>query len=268
MRIAQIILPGISAYERKSQRADHAALSERHEVAVMTLAEARNGGVDVAHVYAGGELPARDFRGFSVPYVAPFDVQRSRWMWGNPTAPRLIVTAENLPEVVEDRYFGEPLTLPSPRARGEGKVVGSFARDATANSVDQTRMRIERFRNDVAWKIFASEPAPADLAGVDLWIDPAVDDGDLDGFVAEALVVGLPVVATRTRVNAQRLEQGRTGTLVPPRDPNEMTHAILATLFKSEVRESKIRAARQTASKFRARHRLRVLTSIYETLIA
>jgi hypothetical protein len=47
-----------------------------------------------------------------------------------------------------------------------------------------------------------------------------------------------------------------------------MTHAILSALFKSEVAQEKIQSAGQTASKFRAKHRLRVLTRLYETLIA
>lgn len=267
MRIAHIILPEASAYERKSQRADQVSLSERHEVVVVSPAEARTSGADVAHVYAAGTLPAAEFVGFAVPYVASADVHRSRWTRRKPVGPRVVVTPENLPEVVEDRYFERPLTLPSPRARGEGRVVGSFARSATRNVVEQTASRIHRFRDDVAWKLFDAPPSPEDLAGVDVWVDPAVEETDYDGFVAEALVVGLPVVAARTAVNARRLEQGRTGMLVPARDPNEMTHAILAALFKPEVTNSKIRAAGQTVSKFRAGQRIRVLTHLYETLI-
>ena len=93
------------------------------------------------------------------------------------------------------------------------------------------------------------------------------DESDFDGFVAEALVAGLPVVASRVKLNALRLEQGRTGFLVPPRDPNELAHAILAALFKPERATSKSNAARQTASKFRAKQRLRVLMHMYETLV-
>jgi glycosyltransferase involved in cell wall biosynthesis len=99
-----------------------------------------------------------------------------------------------------------------------------------------------------------------------LWVDPTIDFCDFDGFVAEALVVGLQVVASRTPINSARLEQGRTGFLVPPSDPNEMTHAILAALFKPEVAATRVQAARQTISKFRPRQRVRVLSKLYETL--
>jgi glycosyltransferase involved in cell wall biosynthesis len=134
--------------------------------------------------------------------------------------------------------------------------------------VQQTLSRIHRFRDDVVWNVFDHPPTPADLREVDVWVDPAVDEHDLDGFTAEALVSGIPVVAARTDINFARCEKGRTAFLVPRNDPNEMTHAILSALFKSEVAQEKIQSAGQTASKFRAKHRLRVLTRLYETLIA
>jgi glycosyltransferase involved in cell wall biosynthesis len=257
MRIAQIVLAGASEYERKSQRADRAALAERHEV----VDDPRK--AEVAHVYATGTLPRRDFIGFPIPYLASAPLAEARWSWSKPVPPRLIVTPENLHEAVEDHYFDVQPRTPADQER----KVGSFGRPTTQNMVEQTLHRIHRFRDDVTWKVFAAPPSPEDLVSVDLWADPSVDESDLDGFVAEALVVGLPVVAARTAVNAQRLEKGRTGWLVPPRDPNEMTHAILAALFKPEVAQGKIAASRQTISKFRARQRLRVLTRMYETLI-
>jgi glycosyl transferase family 1 len=273
MRIAQIILPTASEYERKSQRVDRAALSANHEVVVIPPEEVAASGAEVAHVYATGELPSALFRRFPIPYVASADVARSRWPFGQAVAPGYVVSPviekveesryQPLPEAVEDVYFS------SQRAAGgsqEKRTVGSFARPAVRNMVEQTLARIHRFRDDVEWEVFDHVPAPEDLARVDVWVDPAVDDPDFDGFVAEALVVGLPVVATRTPINLARLEGGRTGFLIPPRDPNEMTHAILAGLFKREAAEGRQIAARQTASKFRARQRMRVLTAMYETL--
>jgi glycosyltransferase involved in cell wall biosynthesis len=173
------------------------------------------------------------------------------------------LTAEPLPEAVEERYFAAADVRAS---GGERRTIGSFNRPSARNLVEQTMARIHRFRTDVDWRVFEEEPAPEDLAGVDAWVDPATDETDFDGFTAEALAVGLPVVAARTPINVLRLEQGRTGFLVPPRDPNEMTHAILSALFKTEVAQAKQSAARQTVSKFRARQRLRILTRIYETV--
>jgi glycosyltransferase involved in cell wall biosynthesis len=269
MRIVQIVLPGASEYERKSQRADRAALAERHDVELRTVEAITAADADIAHVYASGDLPSAAFVGFPLPYVSSAAIAPSRWWrWRRPVQPRSILSPlgdHPLPEVVEERYFSAQNTS---TARDPSlKIVGSFGRPSVRNSVEQAMARIRRFREDVEWQIFDGPPSPEDLAGVDLWVDPAVDENDFDGFVAEALVVGLPIVATRTAINVLRLEQGRTGFLTPPRDPNEMTHAILAGLFKTEVALSRQSAARQTVSKYRARQRLRFLTRIYESLV-
>jgi hypothetical protein len=279
MRIAQIILPDASEYERKCQRIDFVALGAKHDVRVVSPDAIGDGLADaqIAHVYAGRELPPSLFRRFPLPYVASADVPRSRWMLRKPVAPHYVVSPlteppgagrlQPLPEAVEDTYFDGADGATDRSRRDDVKVVGSFVRQSVRNAVEQTRARIQRFRADVTWTLFREPPSPRDLREVDIWVDPATRDDDFDGFVAEALVSGVPVAAAKTSLNRLRLEQNRTGFLVPVNDPNEMTHAILAALFKPEVAEAKLTAARQTASKFRARQRLRILTHMYETLI-
>ena len=166
-----------------------------------------------------------------------------------------------LPEAVEESYFRDPSPAasrhPLPRER---VVIASFRRRSIVSIVEQTMARIHRTRDDIDW-LLLDEP-PQDFADFELWVDPATEENDFDGFVAEALVSGKVVVATRTEINNKRLEKGRTGFLVPPRDANELTHAILAALFKSEVAQQKIDAARQTMSKFHPRQRLRALRQL------
>ena len=262
MRIAQVVLPEASEYERKSQRIDQAALAARHEVTFVTLGEVRASGAEVAHIYAGTELPRGPFVGFPIPYVANATFAKTRWSWHKPAEPGYVVSPFEVPESVDDSYFD-----PEPARGNVHKVIGTFLRPAVRNLVDQTLHRLQRTRDDITWRVFDRPPSPVDLMAVDIWVDPAGSEMDYDGFTAEALVAGLPVVATRTKINVQRLEKGRTGLLVPMNDPNEMTHAILSALFRPEVASSKVTAARQTASKFRAKQRLRVLVPMYETLI-
>jgi hypothetical protein len=277
MRIAQIVMPAASQYECKCQRVDAAALAPEHQVVLMkNVSEARESDADVAHVYSATPLPASSFTGFTIPFVASAELKSGRWLWRRPATPAHIVSPAtevtstgrfvHLPEAVEDEYWQietDRGSLPSRPA----KVVGSAARGSIRNMVEQTLARIHRFREDVSWRMFESPPPPSEMRELDAWIDPAVDEDDFDGFVAEALVIGLPVVAARTTINTIRLERGRTGMLVPPRDPNELTHAILAVLFKPEVANSKQQAARQTRSRFRSRRRIAILTRLYETLI-
>jgi glycosyltransferase involved in cell wall biosynthesis len=232
MKIAQIVAPGASEYERKSQRVDFAALTQAgHQVAVYQSADVD---AEIAHVYG----KARRVR---IPHVVEGELE--------------------IPEAVEEHYWSSDGLKPVLH------LCGSFARRGIRNVIEQTYARLTRTRDDIEWRLFERPPTPSELAEVAVWVDPALTDDDRDGFVAEALVSGNVVVASRTTINVQRLETGRTGFLVPPNDPNELTHAILAALFKSELGQAKASAARQTISKFRPRQRLRALTPIYESLL-
>jgi hypothetical protein len=175
MRIMQITLPGASEFEKKCQRIDFAALSEKNEV-IVTNSTRDTPPADLAHIYGPVPLPARPLVGFTMRYVASSAPARSRLSFRRPALPVIIVSA---PEAVEEIYFATPVISHPP-----ANILGSFARPSIMNFVEQTLVRIGRFRDDVTWKLFEQPPSPDDLAGVDVWVDPAVDETDLDGFVA------------------------------------------------------------------------------------
>jgi glycosyl transferase family 1 len=271
--VGQVVTEDASEYERKCQRIDAAHFE-------VDLARA-----DVVHVYTGRTLPKID-----KPFVANIASTRRRFSFRRESQPAFVVTPFNVGEAVEERYFdaavilsredgeGAPSIAPersfaalrgsaAPPAQDDRRSIGSFARPSTKNFIEQTMHRIDRFRDDVEWRLFSHVPAPEEIAELGAWVDPAVEEGDYDGFVAEALVVGVNVVASDTPINVQRLEKGRSGFLVPRNDPNEMTHAILTALFKPEVARARSDAARQTVGKYRATQRIRALTRIYESIV-
>ncbi len=166
----------------------------------------------------------------------------------------------DLPEAVEVGFFGVSVA-----AGHHTFTLGSFNRRGIRRVIEATIPRVHRTREDVEWLLIDGPPSPEDFTQFDAWIDPAIDEDDYDGFVAEALVAGKIVVASRIPINVKRLEKGRTGILVPPGDANELTHAILAALFKPEIAQQKIEAARQTISKFHPRQRQRALTQLLAT---
>lgn len=265
MLIAQILLPTASFYERKSFQIDQASLSPQHEVIVTTFEGAAAAGAALAHLYGppGFDPPSGPLR-----YVAS-GAPRRIFGWRKAHQPAVITSPlDNLPEAVEDVWF--QMERGRSRPQGSASTAGTFGphRPGVKNMVEQTLSRIHRFREDVEWLIFDAPPRPDDLSRVDVWVDPATSEDDLDGFVAEAFVAGKPVVASRTAINTRRLDRGMSGFLVPPRDPNELTHAILGALFKSEVASLKIESARRTAGKFEPRQRLRALAKIYEAVTA
>ena len=144
--------------------------------------------------------------------------------------------------------------------------VGVYLRPSVKNIVEQTMHRLQRTREDIIWNLFDTPTAPDEMRTISVWVDPAIDAEDYDGFTAEALVSGRVVVASRTAINLKRTEKGRTALLVPANDSNELTHAILTALFKPEVGQERALAAQQTISKFRPRQRHRALTALYESL--
>lgn len=243
MIVGQVVTEDASEYERKCQRIDAAHFE-------VDIARA-----DVVHVYTGRTLPRIDR-----PFVANIGSTRRRFSFRREGKPAAIVTPFNVPEPVEDRYFDAAAT-------GGAPLIGSFARPSVKSLIEQTMHRIDRFRDDVEWRLFSHPPSPEEIAQLGAWVDPAREEEDYDGFVAEALAVGVIVVAAATPINVQRLERGRTGFLVPPNDPNETTHAILAALFKPEVARARSDASRQTVGKFRAGQRIRALSRIYESVV-
>jgi hypothetical protein len=268
MRIAQIVATGASEFEKKAQRTDFAALSGQHEIVVIPLEELPRTDAAVAHIYGPAALPRRPFRGVRVPYVASGRPSPRRFAFGSVTEPAHILTPLRdgggtlVPEAVDDAWY-DARRSSAPAA----PTIGSFARPGVRDMVERTLTRIHLLRDDIEWTMFTTPPAPAEIAAVSVWVDPAVEESDYDGYVAEALVCGVTVVAARTAINAQRLEKGRTGFLVPVSDANEMTHAILTALFKPEAAGERESAARQTASKFRVRQRVKVLLPLYETMV-
>ena len=240
--ITHLLLDGASEYERKCHRIDSAAFPAAADP-------------QLAHVYA----PENFTIDLTIPYVA--NAAPRSTIFRKSKQPQEIVTPFNVPEAVEDPYFGVARTA-------FGKTLGSYLRRSVTPIIEQTMARIHRFRDDVTWQVFDAPPTPEELAAIDAWVDPAVLEDDYDGFTAEAMAAGCVVVASRTPINTMRCEKGRTGFLVPPGDPNELTHAILAALFKPEVARARSDAALQTVSKYRSRQRTRVLSQLYERLTA
>jgi glycosyltransferase involved in cell wall biosynthesis len=276
MRIVQVVLPSASHYERKSQRIDADELARSNEIETLVLAagDERNlpqrlRNADTVHLYAQDAIPLSVARAIPNPYVSASELASSRFsLRRRPRPPHRISPLGQgaVPEAVAPQFF-QPRGTEQPSSRA-ASTVGVFdgARPDVRRMVDLTRVRLERFRDDVKWTLFQSPPGPEEFRAIDVWFDPATAESDLDGWTAEALVAGLPVVAARTAINSERLNSGRNGLLVPVGDANEMTHAILAALFKPEVREPRREFARLTRDRFRPERRAMALLGIYETI--
>lgn len=82
----------------------------------------------------------------------------------------------------------------------------------------------------LAWLPGERNDIPDIMRSLDLFILPSLGEG-ISNTILEAMASGLPVVATRVGGNPELLEEGRTGTLVPPGDPVAMAEAIRTYLI-------------------------------------
>jgi hypothetical protein len=185
-----------------------------------------------------------------------------------------------VPDAVDEGY-----SEVAARAMPSSFRIGCAVRSRAARAVAEgTRHRIERFRDDIRWMLFAGVPPPADMSLLNVWVDAEPADGAEGSGIAEALAAARAVVATATPANLRTLDGGAAGFLVPPDDPNETApaqheagalfdaalvetaHAVLAALFKPEQRDPRIARGKQKAESFRPEQRAGRLLEIYERL--
>jgi glycosyltransferase involved in cell wall biosynthesis len=83
----------------------------------------------------------------------------------------------------------------------------------------------------------------AHLAKADVFVLPSRAEG-MSNALLEAMSCGLPVVAAAVPGNTDVLEQGTTGILVEPEDPDRLAEALSEVLDDPDLRERLGRAAR------------------------
>ena len=88
----------------------------------------------------------------------------------------------------------------------------------------QDRLIITGWREDV----------PDLLKTIDIFILPSLSEG-MSNTILEAMACGKPVVATRVGSNGQLVDNGTTGLLVPPADPETLSQAIMRLALDKEL---------------------------------
>lgn len=215
----------------------------------------------VLHVY-GQTLTGAPLSKLAIPFVSSASPVTSRLPWRRDPRPAATISYtgdDPLPEAVARKYFAASPPEPGGAIHRIGTYLGK--REGVRELCEDSYRRLERFREDVDWEVFEETPEPDAMSSVTVWVDPGTEH-DLDGMVAEALTMQMPVVAVRTPINSQRLEEGLSGFLVP-RDPNEITHAVLNALFKPEMTKPKQLHALARRDRFDPSHRTEKLVAIY-----
>jgi glycosyltransferase involved in cell wall biosynthesis len=89
---------------------------------------------------------------------------------------------------------------------------------------------------------------PAILRGLDCFVLPSLAEG-ISNTILEAMASGLPIIATEVGGNAELVESGLTGELVPSANPDRMADKILAYLRDPEHARNAGAAGRKRAER-------------------
>ena len=114
----------------------------------------------------------------------------------------------------------------------------------------EDRQRLERLRDYLGLQgqvTFTGhvDDLPSLLAATDIFCHPSLKDG-LPNSVAEAMAMGVPVVASRVGGIPEIVEDGRSGLLVAPHDVHGIRDALLRLIGSPELRGSLGTEARES----------------------
>lgn len=108
---------------------------------------------------------------------------------------------------------------------------------------------------------------PGLLRGANLFAFASEREGT-PRVVTEALAAGCPVVATAVDGIPEQIQNGETGLLVPPRDPDALADAMRSCLRNAEGARIRARLGSARVLRFSIREMLAALRSEYEKLAA
>jgi sugar transferase (PEP-CTERM/EpsH1 system associated) len=106
------------------------------------------------------------------------------------------------------------------------------------------------------------------MRGLDCFALPSRAEG-VSNTILEAMASRLPIVATRVGGNAELIESGLSGLLVPPADPDALARALLTYFTERSTAGRHAKAARQVAEKrFSLTRMVADYSNLYERALA
>ncbi|WP_042775298.1 glycosyltransferase family 4 protein [Sinorhizobium fredii] len=110
-------------------------------------------------------------------------------------------------------------------------------------------------------------PSELWIAGLDALLVTAVDE-PLGRTLVEAMLLGTPVIASNSGGNPEVIEEGETGMLVRPDDPDEFAKACLKLFSNSVYCRHIVETARSEArARFSIERHVHAITAVYEDLL-
>jgi glycosyltransferase involved in cell wall biosynthesis len=138
-----------------------------------------------------------------------------------------------------------------------------------SGTLEETRRRVERLGLENQVRFVGNRTDVLDFVrACDLFVHPSHEEG-FSNAILEAMAAGMAVVACDVGGNREAVEDGMTGLLVPPRDPNKLAGAILDLLADGEKRKRMGDAGRtRVLEKFSFDGMVKEMEALYESVLA
>ena len=122
--------------------------------------------------------------------------------------------------------------------------------------------------SDLAWLPGERTDVPELMRAMDVFALPSLAEG-ISNTVLEAMATGIPVVATRVGGNAELVEDGRNGTIVPVSDIPALASALARYVENPELTAAEGKAARQRVdAHFSVEAMVNAYASVYDSALA
>ncbi|HEV7912470.1 MAG TPA: TIGR03088 family PEP-CTERM/XrtA system glycosyltransferase [Albitalea sp.] len=167
-------------------------------------------------------------------------------------------------QVLLARAFVRALELaPDARARLRLVLVGNGPLRAAVEQV-----LTDAGVRELAWLAGDRSDVPELMRALDAFVLPSLAEG-ISNTILESMATALPVVATNVGGNAELLEQGTTGVLVPPSDADTMARALLDDFRRPDAaRERGVRARIDVERRFSLDAMVAGYGDLYDRLLA
>ncbi|WP_353063642.1 GT4 family glycosyltransferase PelF [Tunturibacter psychrotolerans] len=105
------------------------------------------------------------------------------------------------------------------------------------------------------------------LSLADIFVLPSRSEG-FSNAIVEAMAASLPVVATNVGGNSEAVQNGVSGVIVPPEDPDALAAAIVDLLSDpAKARQMGVEGKRSVAKKFTTEAMMTQITRVYGSLL-
>lgn len=179
----------------------------------------------------------------------------------------MVITARRLEPIYDTESLVRAVPLVLARAPTARFVIGG-----TGSETEMLRQMAESLGVSGSVQFIgqlSEEEMPCYLASADIYVSTALSDAGLASTTAEAMACGVPAVITDVAANREWVEDGVSGFIVTPKDPEALAVKITHLIEQKEARERLGRGGRAVIVERNNWHKeMARMEQLYQQLVA